>query len=94
MAVDRTSRLAVADLAEIVATLLPAEPALVEVELPATFTDRDGDAIGVRRSSVGGGQVRLRIRCAGESREYSAQVDVEPQDVDRFVAAVLKAAGR
>lgn len=78
--------IAIRDLAEIVATLLPSQPA--PVDLPAVFHDRDGDMVRVAGSPDVPTAVRLY------TRTEAGAVDILPHDVDRFVAAVLKAAGR
>lgn len=76
------------ELIDIVAGLLPDEPAPAdEVDLPQRFTDRDGDVIEVGRDNMG-------ALIVIEHNSSATIARLEADDVDRFVAAVLKAAGR
>lgn len=69
---------------DVVASLLPAdEPASAElIELPARFTDRDRDKSSERTSGA-------VIEVAAAVSAY-----IEADQVDAFIAAVRKAAGR
>lgn len=77
-----------AEFIDIVAGMLPAEPAQVDAfDLPQVFIDREGDRVEVLTLE---GMPLLTVGRIGNAWS----VRIEPHDVDRFVAAVLKAAGR
>lgn len=82
----RTHRL-LSEVIDVVASLLPAdEPASAElIELPARFTDRDRDKSSERTSGA-------VIEVAAGGAAVSAYIEAD--QVDAFIAAVRKAAGR
>jgi hypothetical protein len=73
-----------AEVIDIVAGMLPADPAPVG-EWPVRFFDADGDDVAVSKVSGKPGAVHLAVNGAAY---------IEADDVDRFIAAVLKAACR
>jgi hypothetical protein len=87
---DYILRHGLGDLVDIVASLLPADEAAApyDVALPAIFTDGDGDRIEI--DSVALGPI-FTIRPRGGVARAAI---LERDDVDRFIAAVRKAAGR